>query len=76
MPPFIADQIRVDHNPGTPKENEPAQQPVTIAGDDFSLVEEAIRMVGTAFPWHTTVEGEAFWFDIIKRLHRIKDRGA
>jgi hypothetical protein len=32
-------------------------------------------MLGAAFPWHETAEGEAFWFDITKRLQRISDRG-
>jgi hypothetical protein len=75
MPPFIADQIRVDHNPAMPRDVAPARQPVIVGGVDFGLIDEAIHTVGAAFPWHTTIEGEAFWFGIVKRLHRIKESG-
>ena len=75
MPEFIADQIRVYHNWGTPKTKEVPAQGVSVVRTDSRRIEEAIRMLGVAFPWHQTAEGEAFWFDIIKRLERIKNRG-
>jgi hypothetical protein len=75
MPEFIADQIRVYQDWGTPKTKSVPVQPATIVCVDPRRAEEAIRALGLAFPWHLTSEGEAFWFDIIKRLARIRDRG-
>ncbi|MDB5410545.1 MAG: hypothetical protein JWL84_5457 [Rhodospirillales bacterium] len=75
MPQFIADQIRVNHNPGEPRPRDNAVQPMPVARVNHPWTAEAIRMLGVAFPWDQTLEGEAFWFDIVKRLHRIKDRG-
>jgi hypothetical protein len=75
MPEFIADQIRVYQDWGTPKIKSAPVQAATIVRVDPYRAEEAIRTLGVAFPWHVTAEGEAFWFDIIKRLERIRDRG-
>jgi hypothetical protein len=75
MPQFIADEIRVNHNPVEPKPWERSVQPVAVAGVNQPWTAEAIRMLGVAFPWDQTLEGETFWSDIVKRLHRIKDQG-
>ncbi len=75
MPEFIADQIRVHHEWGKPKPREVSAQPSSVVRIDPRRVEEVIRMLGVAFPWHQTAEGEAFWFDVVKRLQRVQDRG-
>ncbi|MDB5409585.1 MAG: hypothetical protein JWL84_4497 [Rhodospirillales bacterium] len=74
MPQFIADQIRINHNPGEQKPRDRSVQPA-VARVNHPWTTEAIRLLDVAFPWDQTLEGEAFWFDIVKRLQRIKDRG-
>ncbi|MDB5408365.1 MAG: hypothetical protein JWL84_3277 [Rhodospirillales bacterium] len=64
-----------DHNWCEPKPRDNFAQPVTVARVNNPWTAEAIHLLGTAFPSDQTQTGEAFWFDIVKRLHRIRDKG-
>lgn len=79
---YIADSIRIYHNPAGRKEAEvvPPQQ-VTLRtryGDamvDRQSIEALLLHFSRAFQWSRTNEGDVFWQDIRTRLQRIKVLG-